>query len=222
MKDRISALIQKPWSSYAEAKDRSEEIDQLLGFNCARVEAEVRAGRHNHSNWSHLSEQAFQTPYPELFQILKYFESSMKTAKWVDFGCGYGRLGLILDWYRPDDQWIGYEFVEARVREGNRVLSQWCAGGPQILNVDLNSDFEIPDFDVGFIFDFGTAAEISAFLRRLKGRAFQGPISLIGRGRATRHLISNEHPWLSQVEEPLQTEHWTLYRSRAESLGGAT
>ncbi|MFN7729964.1 MAG: hypothetical protein ACK5P7_12470 [Bdellovibrio sp.] len=222
MKDHISVLIQTPCSCYADAKDRSEEIDRLLGFECARVEVEVRTGAHNQSNWSHLSEQAFQTPYPELFQILKCFESSTKPAKWVDFGCGYGRLGLILDWYRPLDRWIGYEFIEARVREGNRVLSHWCEGRPQIMNVDLNSEFEIPEFDVGFIFDFGTAAEISAFLKRLRGRAIQRPISLIGRGRATRHLISNEHPWLSQVEEPLQTEHWTLYRSGTASLGGAT
>ncbi|MBX2995207.1 MAG: hypothetical protein KF681_10300 [Bdellovibrionaceae bacterium] len=216
---RLRELIREPWSSYEEAKSRSETIDALLGVQIERAEVSAREASISKADWSHLSAQAFQTPYPELHQILQHFAGD-PPLRWVDFGCAYGRMGLIVDWFRPEDRWRGFEYVEARVAEGNRVLRSWCSEHPRIEKVDLNQNFEIPEFDVGFLFDFGSVSEISAFLRRLREQVASKPISMIGRGRATRHLIATEHAWLSQVEEPYHTEHWSLYRSSTDSRGG--
>lgn len=216
---QLRELIRAPWSSYDEAKSRSEKIDDLLGVQIVTSESRAREASTSAADWSHLSAQVFQTPYPELHQILQHFAGE-PTLRWVDFGCAYGRLGLVVDWFRPEDLWWGFESVEARVVEGDRILRRWCSDRPRLERADLTQNFEIPEFDVGFLFDFGSVNAISFFLERLRGQAAKRPIALIGRGRATRHLISTEHPWLSQVEEPFHTDHWTLYRNRADSPGG--
>lgn len=216
MRSEIEELIKRPWSSYDEAKIRSEEIDRLLGFQISAIEAVLRTEKSDFESWVQLSPQGFQTPYPELYDIVQSFRSHLG-LRWCDFGCAYGRLGLILNWFRSQDDFVGYEFAQARVVEGNRVLQVWCGSQSLLQHVDLRKSAVPVDFDIAFLYDFGRPDEVSSFLHKLRLAAKERPITIIGRGRATRHLIATEHAWLSEVEEPVHTAHWSCYRSSAES-----
>ena len=212
-KQKVLDLIREPWSSYAEAKRRSEEIDQIIGYDIRTCEQEIQGLQSGKKDWSELSPQIFQTPYPELAEIVQMFTTN-HSLRWVDFGAGYGRLGLVLGLLRPQDSFCGFEFVEQRVRLGALILDKWANQQTRLFFADLNSqDFMPPEADLFFVFDFGTPQDIHSLLVRLRQRAPRQPMTVIGRGRATRHLIATEHPWLSQVEEPLHTPHWSLYRS---------
>jgi hypothetical protein len=215
---RIRELLLQPWTSYESAKKDSEEIDRLLGFRLEEVEEEIRSSTGDRQDWSNLSAQAFQTPYQELADIVRRFQEERELA-WLDLGAAYGRLGLILSILRPQDRFLGLEFVLERVRHGTEVLKPLCPKA-ELRLVDVTAaDFDLPPFDVLFLFDFGTPAQISSLLDRIQERALRSPVTVVGRGRATRHLIETAHPWLSQVERPLHTAHWSLYRSSEKSAG---
>lgn len=220
MTDAIFSLMTKPWSSYEEAKERSARIDSLLGFEIEACEAKIAAPKaQGREDWAHLSPQAFQTPYPELADMIRLIEGD-RSVDWVDLGAGYGRLGLLLSRMRPRDRFQGFEFVDERVREGNRILANCGCERARLESRDLlDSEFRMPTADVYFIFDFGQPAQIDVILGNLRELSKADPIAVFGRGRATRHLIATSHAWLSQVEEPLHTEHWSLYRSAENSLG---
>ena len=120
MKQAIRTLMTEPWDSYEEAKRRSQVIDDLLGFRIQNCESTLERV-HGRVDWAHLSEQSFQTPYPELAQITRAFAIETK-LRWTELGAGYGRLGLVLSWLRPQDHYFGFEFVAERVREGQRIF----------------------------------------------------------------------------------------------------
>lgn len=224
-KSEILSLMTAPWSSYDEAKARSARIDELLGFELAACESEIAKTRgrvvgSEHEDWSHLPAQAFLTPYPELADMIRRIQGA-SAMDWVDLGAGYGRLGLMLDWLRPQDRFQGFELVPERVRESRRVLAKWNCQKSEMSTQDLLAEgFRLPAADVYFIFDFGKTRQIARLVEQLRELSRRRPIAVFGRGRATRHLIATEHPWLAQVEEPLHTEHWSLYRSSGESPGG--
>lgn len=213
----IKKLISQPWTEYDEAKKRSADIDSLLGFHTQQTEILLQSHLQNSQTWTNLSPQSFQTPYPELYQIIQLF--GVEALRWIDFGCAYGRLGLILNWFRPQDSWLGYESSQERITEGNRILREWCQLPSQIIQQDLRENFVIPQFDIAFIYDFGRVNEIDDFLFKLQTHARASAISVVARGRATRHLIETHHPWLSQVIEPYHEKQWSLYRSHETSAG---
>ena len=165
----------------------------------------------------------FQTPYPELAEIVRHFQEDFSLT-WLDMGAGYGRLGFVLSLLRPQDQFVGLEFVSARVRHAREVIAHQAITNARMLEADLTAKLDecIPEFDVGFLFDFGKPLQISRLLNFLRERSQMRAMAGIGRGRATRHLIENEHPWMSQVETPLQTAHYSPYRSGVQSAGRQT
>ena len=214
--DRIRSLIDSPWQNYVQAKHRSVQIDGFLGFRIDEIEKTI-VDPSIGQTWSHLSAQSFQTPYPELADIVRLFPQN-PCYRWLDLGAAYGRLGFVLKALRPQDSFLGYEFVEKRVQHGNEILHRWDCTSAQLQGRDLrNLSDPWPDFDLLFLFDFGQPSEIAGFLDQLREHRKSQPFSLIGSGRATRHLIATQHPWLSQVEEPLHTPHWSLYRSSSFS-----
>jgi len=216
--NQVRALIEAPWQDYVEAKHRSAQIDAHLGFRIDEIERAI-ADPSIGQTWLHLSAQSFQTPYPELADIVRLFPHK-RSYRWLDLGAAYGRLGFVLQALRPADSFLGYEFVDSRVQHGNEVLGRWRCTSAKLQCRDLrNLSDPWPPFDLLFLFDFGQPSEIAGFLDQLRERRSSQAFSLIGRGRATRHLIATQHPWLSQVEEPLHTPHWSLYRSSWLSPG---
>ncbi|XGC81222.1 SAM-dependent methyltransferase [Bdellovibrio bacteriovorus] len=208
-------LLELDKYSYQEAQDHAALVDQWLGFDLERVEKEISKSTKGQQNWSHLSVQAFQTPYVELRNILEILKS-LSPKHIVDLGCAYARMAFVIAEHCPDIHFTGYELEPLRVIETNRVFTQKYKDKISITIEardlsDLN--FTPPAADVYFIFDYGSEAAVKKTLNDLKLIALQKPIVVVGRGRLTRFLIHKEHPWLSEVNTPLHFAHFSIYSS---------
>ena len=204
--------------TYGEAQAHSAEVDSYLGFNCKKIESEIRNLQNpadkSQQNWNHLSIQAFQTPYVEIRGILH--KLNLKPQQMIlDLGCAYGRMGLILDRHYPEVFFRGYELEAARVQEAKRIfLKQQVSSKIELHQADLQeSRWQMPAADAYFIFDYGTEAAVRKTLLQLQQIAQKRNIRVIARGRLVRFLIHDAHPWLCQVQEPLHFPHFSIYSS---------
>lgn len=84
-------------------------------------------------------------------------------------------------------------------------------------NLDLRvgdlSEVEIPESEHYFIYDFGHNKAIQNVLAKLKHVALNKSIQVLARGRAVRHFIFNENPWLFNHHSPQNFEHFSLFKS---------
>lgn len=205
-------------SIYAEAQQHAEAVDAWLGFKIREIERTLSEDSEptafpNEQKWIGLRTQALLTPYVELRQML----GDLKPAPGqliLDLGAGYGRLGLVLARHFPDAHFRGFEIVRDRVQEGNRVLLEQGAKNALLIEADISlPEFELPEADFYFLYDYGTRAAIEKTLEDLKSKASRHPITVIGRGRATRDAIEKRHFWLSAVISPLHRGNYSVYRS---------
>ncbi|WII72233.1 class I SAM-dependent methyltransferase [Bdellovibrio sp. 22V] len=201
--------------SYKEAQNHSVIADEWLGFQISATEENIR--RQNklpeQQNWEHLSEQAFQTPYIELRNILELL--TLKPGDHiVDLGCAYARMAFLILRHFQGVQFTGYELEKERVLEALRVLGPQSSQDIKILPQDLSAlSFKAPAADVYFIFDYGTEAAVKKTLEDLKAVASARSVRVVARGRLSRFLIHRDHPWLAEVVTPQHFEHFSIYTS---------
>jgi precorrin-6B methylase 2 len=205
--------------SYASAKEFSRALDDALGFQIEAVEKTI-IEHDPHTPWAGLEPQALQTPYPEIRLMLQ--QLSLKSGQTiVDLGAAYGRMGLVIGAHHPEVKFIGYEISLERVKEGKRILCQFPfastganIGSVQLLPDDISrTDWQLPEADVYFIYDFGDLESIIRVIDQLKKRAVKTPITVVGRGRRTRDHIERHEPWLSQVNSPRHCGNFSIYQS---------
>lgn len=216
-------------SSYQSIQDHSECVDTILGFNINEIElglktkaqillpeGDVRTwGRHMHEgsqSWVGLNPRQLLTPYHELLEMCRLLRP-MAGSTMIDLGAGYARMAFVLNQYEPAARFIGYEIVAERVEESHRLFELYDLKLARMHAQDLSCDkFRIPVADYYLLYDYGNIEHISETLLALKQIAFSHPIKVIGRGRM-RALIDNQHPWLSQIAEPVHGETFSLYSS---------
>ncbi len=107
-----------PGTSYAQEKAHSARVDEWLGFSFANSE-DFRA-KEEIVSWQDKGPQVFLTPYSECRKILIELAFAEGEAL-VDFGAGYGRMGHVLETSFPRSNFLGFEIIESRVQEANRV-----------------------------------------------------------------------------------------------------
>ncbi len=198
--------------SYEDAKNHSRAVDEWLGFESVEPPPTVAYASETQT-WSHLSTQQFQTPYCEIRNILKLLDPQPKQTL-VDLGCGYGRFAFVLNRHFPEILFKGYEVDPYRVKKAQERFRFHHLQNVEILLTDIsNPEFELPKAEYYFIFDFGKNESILAILEKIKILARSSPLTVVGRGRATRHYIQEIHPWLSQVNEPQHGTHYSIYKS---------
>lgn len=209
------------------AKAHAEKADAWLGFELSFTEKtlaapETKSEFADIETWRGLPVQSLLTPYTEIRWMLSLL--SLRPGETAcDLGCAYGRMAFVMHRHTPQNHFVGYEIEEARVIEGNRVLAKYLdrfpapvgtIGRQVLLHQDLTAeDFILPDAAAYFIYDFGSAAAIEGILQKLKARARERSIQVIGRGRRTRALIHANHPWLCEVNPAKHTENFSVYRS---------
>jgi hypothetical protein len=94
------------------------------------------------------------------------------------------------------------------------LLSTFDSGWIELRCEDISrTDWSLPDAELYFIYDFGDLESIIRVIDRLKTRARQQPITVVGRGRRTRDHIERHEPWLSQVNPPDHCGNFSIYRS---------
>lgn len=221
IQDLVYELTAKP-GNYSQAKIHSEKLDQLFGFKYDLVEKSLLQKKEEVETiepdqkrqfWIGLDIQALQTPYSEIVEMIEIINPSANDV-WMDLGAAYGRVGLALGLLRSDVNFYGFEYVNERVIEGNRIRDHWQINNGQLLQADLIHDkIDFAKGNVFFLYDFGSRSDIYAVLEKLKLVAASNSIQVIARGRGVKNWIMMDFPWLSQVVPPIHFETWSLFQS---------
>lgn len=213
---------------YAEAKRHSIAVDEWLGLEIRHTEKKVLEGAqtrdsHPSETWVGLSPQVLQTPYAEIRQILHHLNPHPGETI-VDLGAAYGRMGFVVARHYPGVHFVGYEVVDSRIRQAKSSAEEVLAPKQREFFEMKQTDLGSPNFSPApaeyyFIYDYGTRRDIRKTVQDLRKRAAQKPISVVGRGRASRDIIERENPWLSQIVEPEHHDHYSIYHSAENAPG---
>lgn len=209
--------------SYEEEKRHSEKVDAWLGFETDTIEKRLlnsalakQAGR---EFWIGKSVQTFSTPYTEFRSILNELKP-VERARIVDLGAGYGRLAHVLAAHFPSTHFLGFEMVEPRRAEGQRLIDLKRLGNARLECSDVTTiDLKSTGATAFFIYDFGSRDDVETCIANLKLLAENWSITVVARGGRSRDIIEKNHPWLSQVVKPSHHDHYSVYRSRESSQG---
>lgn len=206
-------------ADYASAKAQAIVLDQMLGYVGDQIERSLFEENKETSAlspqqfWFGLDIQSLQTPYSEVVEMIGHFDPQPGDV-WMDLGAAYGRVGVVLGFLRPMVQFVGYEYVPERVKEGNRIFKKWNLTQAELKHVDLAEDeFELRDANLYFIYDFGSKNDIYKVLEKLRLIAMRRPIQVVARGRGVRNWITMDFPWLGVVNPPKHFAHWTVFQS---------
>lgn len=216
---QLFPLLDPRSHTYKEAQNHSTQVDHHLGFHFQEIEENLLKNQNYQKSqepvqtWAGLPVQAMQTPYTEIRYILSLLKPSPDQMV-IDMGCSYGRMAHVIGQHYPQVNFIGYELVQERVDEGQRVLRHFHYPRTRLETCDLNSQtFTPPEADFYFIFDFGSRPAIEKALEDLRVIARKRGITLIARGRGIRHQIYQSHPWLCEINPPENYDHFTIFRS---------
>ncbi len=222
MIDKVLQRLNAIPTSYAAAKIHSAQIDQLLDFQYQPLEnalnEKFKSESHSHSEsekqmWIGLDVHSMQTPYSEILEMIKVTQPK-ETDHWIDIGAAYGRMGITLAITRPRMRFTGYEIVNERAIEANRIYKKWNFQNAEVYALDLAApNVLIPPADLYFIYDFGSKKDADCVLEKLRILALEKPIQVIARGRGIKNWIMMDYPWLSQTNPPTHFTHWSWFRS---------
>lgn len=217
--ENLFPLLKLESYTYKEAQEHSLLVDKWLGFNVEEVELKIRSqeksqhGSVPQQNWQHLSVQAMQTPYVEIRNILDLLNIQVGDHI-VDLGCAYARMAFIVGKHYPQVGFSGYELEELRINEAQRVLSLHSFANIHLHVADLASaEFQMPEAEIYFIFDYGSEPAVRKTLRDLQKTAQKKKIQVVARGKLVRFWIHKEHPWLAEVEPARHFQHFSIYES---------
>jgi hypothetical protein len=211
---------------YGEQQEHARFVDAWLGLRTDDVESAVsarfgggvtapeaagpeRLGRDRETRyWIGLPTTALLTPYSEIRLMLSRLPHARRI---VDLGAGYGRMGFVIARHHSLVDFLGIEVVPERVREGAAALTRFGARG-QLIEGDLTK-MPLPEADTYFLYDYGSRSAIEKTIDDLRERSLRGPLTVVGRGGATRSLIEKKHLWLSGVVRPEHFRNFSIYRT---------
>lgn len=221
-------FYQTPKANDVIRRQHANMVDKILGFRVKYIEemlvAEARGfepeGSHEtwgpslHNGvqtWVGLELQTLQTPYSEIIRILQLLKIK-PYQHIIDLGAAYGRMGVVIGGLYIKNQFTGYEYVKARVDEGNRVYKELGFNRVQLQTQDLFAkDFELPEADVYFIYDYGQVEHIDHTLKQIEQVAYKRPVKIVVRGKFTKRIIADRHPWMDLKYEGKLEELFSIY-----------
>ena len=221
-------FFQTPKSNDVISKQHSNFVDKILGFRLKYVEemlvAEARGfdpeGSHESwgpalhqgvQTWVGLDIETLQTPYSEILRILQLLKIRPYQHV-IDLGAAYGRMGVVIGGVYPKNTFTGFEYVKARVEEGMRLYVELGLKRCQLVTQDLFSeDFQLPEADIYFIYDYGQVEHIDHTLKQIGLVARRRPVKVVVRGKFTREIIGSLHPWLELKYQGKQEEQFSVY-----------
>jgi hypothetical protein len=163
--------------------------------------------------WVGLHPQVLQTPYHEILEFLRIVKK-YNPQKVLDLGAGYGRVGLVCQQVFPDCEFLGYEIVEERVAEANRIFAKWDYDNCQLeLKNIIDKEFVIPDADIYFLYDFSNPKDLRFILNQLRKRVYTERFFLIVRGKGARSLIQMKYPEFWAAHGAIHKEECSVYSS---------
>lgn len=223
-------FYQTPKANDVIRRQHALMVDKILGFRVKYIEemlvADARGfdpdGSHESwgptmhngvQTWVGLELQTLQTPYSELYRILQLLKLRPYQHV-VDLGAAYGRMGIVTGGLLIKNSFTGYEFVKARVDEGNRIYQDLRMTRSKLIEADLSAkDFELPEADVYFIYDYGQVEHIDRTLNQIRAVSEKRPVKVVVRGKFTRRIISDRHEWLDVTYEGKLEELFSIYQA---------
>jgi hypothetical protein len=203
-------------------------VDKILGFRLKYIEEMLIAeamgfepeGSHETwgpslhqgvQTWVGLDLQTLQTPYSECLRILQLLR--IKPYQHViDLGAAYGRMGIIIGGLYIKNSFTGFEYVKSRVDEGNRIYRELGFTRSELKQQDLSDpDFKLPEADIYFIYDFGQVEHINHTLKQIELIAHKRPVKVVVRGKFTKSIIAESHPWLELKFEGKLEDKFSVY-----------
>lgn len=216
-------------------REHSKLIDRKLGFKILKIEqklikqykpfymtAESDGDKKPFDDgaeaWIGLHPQILLTPYSEIDKILTAIRSfNIKSI--TDFGCAYGRIGIVAAALFPGCKFIGYEIVAERAKEAQRVLDTLDHSNHEIYTHNiLDDDFILPKTDVYFIYDFGHVEHIKKILNKLVMMMSSHDFILIARGDEVRSIIQMYYPSFYVRHRPLHKKGWSVFFNHSEMI----
>jgi hypothetical protein len=232
---RQRQFYQIPKHNDQMARQHSMLVDKILGFDLKSVEEKlVKKGQAKMPNgsfeywgpalhdgaqtWVGLDAQTLNTPYSVLWRLCELVELKANMSV-VDLGAAHGRLGLVMHSFEPNATFIGLEYVPERVELSQKIYQRWGCLNASAKVADLFAkDFEMPEVDIYFIYDYGRHDHINATLGQISLEAAKRPIKLIARGQATNKLIADHHAWATLIYEGVDEEHFNIYEAQPETI----
>ncbi len=207
----------------ARVRAHSDQVDKYLGLQIEKVEKKLRlhgcrikakvSRDHPQELWIGLAAKRFLTPYTEIRTILSLLKPKQSSTI-VDLGCGYARMGFVIGRHYPKNKFLGYEYAGERVKESKRCMKLAAYPLVKIKTADLSAiEFKPVVADYYFIYDYGTEEAIKKTLFDLKKIAQEKTITVVARGRDSRDIIEEHHPWLKKSVIPKRYIHFSIYSS---------
>lgn len=207
----------------------SGEIDKLLGFKISKVEQGLlkkyrafykevdESNKKKHypdaQVWIGLHPRVLLTPYSEILKFLLCFKNH-PPKRVVDLGAAYGRVGIVLNAVFPKSQFIGVELLDVRVNEANRIYEKHSLSNCQMIQRNVvDREFEIPEADLYFIYDFGSEAHIKLVLDKIIAKMKERRVSLIVKGDLIRSIIQLHYPIILVKNRVDHQKEWSIYSS---------
>lgn len=221
-------FFQSPKANDIISRQHASHVDKILGVRLKYIEemmvAEARGfdldGPHESwgpslhqgvQTWVGLDLQTLQTPYSEIRRILHLLKIK-PYQHIIDLGAAYGRMGIVVAGLYGKSSFTGFEYVKARVDEGNRVYRELALTKSQLIHQDLFAkDFELPQADIYFIYDYGQVEHIEHTLRQISAVSTKRPVKVVVRGKFTKQIIAENHPWLELKYEGKLEEFFSIY-----------
>jgi hypothetical protein len=204
-------LLSSIEGTYEWAKNHSLQVDEWLGFKIFETEALIQD---RELPWVGLAPEVLLTPYTEIRFMLSRLElgAGMKV---VELGAGYARMLHVMSRHHSGVRYLGIEVVKTRSQEAQRVMARQGLSPEHVECRDLLSVGSVlPQGDVYFVYDLSSDLhDTQELISKIKVQAQVGPVTVVGRGRATRSVIERHHPWLSDVVPPEHFGNFSVYRS---------
>jgi tRNA G46 methylase TrmB len=208
-------------------REQSKELDRAIGYGIPKIEQKLlkkyqaydkcsqNNDRKKHyqgtQTWIGLHPQVLQTPYSEILEFLTFLKP-YRPKRIIDCGAGYGRVGVVMSAVLPHCQFIGYEIVDVRLQEATRIFTKLNLNNCQMRSDNLiEQDFELPDADVYFVYDFSDPHDLRVLLKKLTEKIGKKAFFLIARGEGICSLIQNKYPIFYAAHGAIHRKNYSIY-----------
>lgn len=179
-------------------------IDGILGLQSQEISEQERNSspllKDRHTYWG-APPDALLTPYSTISKIMRYF-APRKGQTVIDLGAAFGRPGIFLGIKKPGVNFIGYEFLENRVAEGQRVVkSLGLSNRIHLVRKDLNDpDIDLSPGDYFFIYNGFSKQLEQKIMSDLEHLSKQKQIRVLHwRNSSSEEDFKDRYPWLRRV-----------------------
>lgn len=198
--------------SWREQTRLDQMIDQVLGLKSDEVtrelqtktDEEIREKYGQEQTWFKFGNRNLLTPYFE-FQLALQHLDPKPGQKFVDLGSGMGRQGIYMGIMHPKVEFVGYEIVTERVKEGERVARELGLDSVRFVEQNMaDKSFAPGPADFYYAFNPVSGPTWKKILGDIKAGARQHskPFKIVVSGPADYAALEDPHSGFKEITPP--------------------